>query len=135
MSARADRDADPPTLLAAVLVGLLFPGLETMRRGFSHWAVDFTTMFEDYLAGALLLVGAVAAWRGARWAVPFLAVAWAYATGMMGGSFFHPLEGWLRGAPGEPGDEIVLVVKALLWATCAISTARVLFAVSRRAAS
>lgn len=129
MSAEPQRD--PPTLGAALALGLLFPGLETMRRGFHHWAVDFTTMFEDYLAGALLLAGALAAWRRTRWGLPVLAAAWAYTTGMMGGSFWHPLEETIRGIDAEPGNEIVIAVKAVLWSTCAISTARCLHALSR----
>ena len=39
-------------------MGILLPALESMRRGLGEWAVDFTTMFEDHVAGALLLVGA-----------------------------------------------------------------------------
>jgi hypothetical protein len=38
-------------------MGIVLPLLETCRRGMSEWTVDFTTMFTDYLAGALLLVG------------------------------------------------------------------------------
>ena len=43
---------------SAIAIGLLLPVLETVRRGMGHWAIEFTTMFEDYLAGALLLVAA-----------------------------------------------------------------------------
>jgi hypothetical protein len=39
---------------AAFAMGVMLPVLETARRGISHWTVNFTTMFEDYLAGALL---------------------------------------------------------------------------------
>ena len=41
----------------ALVIGLLLPLLETYRRGLAHWGVEFTSMFEDYLAGGLLLVG------------------------------------------------------------------------------
>jgi hypothetical protein len=123
---------DPPTLMSALALGLLFPGLETMRRGFFHWTVDFTTMFEDYLAGALLLAGAIAAWRRLPWGLPLLSIAWAYATGMMGGSFWHQVEATIRGIDLEPGSEIVVAVKAVLWSTCAISTVRCLHALTRR---
>jgi len=125
---------DPPTLGSALALGLLFPGLETMRRGFHYGAVDFTTMFEDYLAGALLLGGAALAWRGDRWGLPLLAAAWAYTTGMMGGSLWHQLEQTIRGIDLEPGNEIVIAVKAVLWSTCAISTARCLHALTRSGA-
>ena len=38
---------------AAFAVGVLLPLLETIRRGFGHWAVHTTTMLEDYLGGWL----------------------------------------------------------------------------------
>ena len=51
--------------------GVLLPVLETIRRGFGHWAVHTTTMLEDYLAGGLLIVaGLAAARRGVREAAP-----------------------------------------------------------------
>lgn len=48
-------------VIAAFVIGVLLPVLEAARRGNTHWAVDFTTMFEDYLGGAVLLIGA---WAG-----------------------------------------------------------------------
>jgi hypothetical protein len=36
---------------AAIVLGML-PALETFRRGCGYWRVEFTTMFEDYFAGA-----------------------------------------------------------------------------------
>ena len=68
---------------AAFAMGLLLPILETYRRVFGEWRVDFTTMFEDYLAGALLLAGAWAASRRRSFGGPLLLVAWAWVTGMM----------------------------------------------------
>ena len=50
-------------VIAAFVVGVLLPVMETGRRGIGHWAVEFTTMFEDYVAGALLLLGAWATVR------------------------------------------------------------------------
>lgn len=50
-------------VIAAFIIGILLPLLETGRRGIGHWTINFTTMFEDYLAGALLLIGAWAAYR------------------------------------------------------------------------
>jgi hypothetical protein len=46
-------------VVAAILLGILLPTLETVRRGIGHWSVSFTTMFEDYLAGAALIACAV----------------------------------------------------------------------------
>ena len=107
--------------VAAVVVGILLPVLETYRRGIGHWSVNFTTMFEDYFAGALLLVGAWAAYRGRRWGKLFLVAAWAYFTGMVGGSFWSQLELTLRHLATEPNNRLVAGVKFLLWATGVVS--------------
>jgi len=63
-------------VIAAFVIGVLLPVLETGRRGISHWAINFTTMFEDYLAGALLLVGGWGAYRSKSWGALFLILAW-----------------------------------------------------------
>ena len=73
--------------IAAFAIGLLLPVLETCRRGIGHWRVDFTTMFEDYVAGALLLIGAWAAYRRRVWGPMFLVLAWAYLAGLVSGGF------------------------------------------------
>ena len=38
-------------IVAAFIIGALLPVMETLRRGVSHWLVNATTMFEDYVAG------------------------------------------------------------------------------------
>ncbi len=38
-------------IVAAFTIGALLPVLETLRRGISHWLVNATTMFEDYVGG------------------------------------------------------------------------------------
>ena len=106
---------------AAFAIGMLLPVLETSRRGISHWSVDFTTMFEDYVAGALLLVGGWASYRARHWGGLFLVLAWAYVTGMMGGSFWYQLEDTIRGNAAEPNNLLVVIVKFLLWVTCVAS--------------
>lgn len=106
---------------AAFVVGILLPIMETARRGISHWAVEFTTMFEDYVAGALLLIGAWAAYRERRWGAVFLVLAWAYFTGLMSSSFWWQLEDTFRQTASEPNHMLVLVVKFLLWSTCVVS--------------
>lgn len=105
---------------AAIGIGILIPVLETCRRGIEHWGVNFTTLFEDYVAGALLLVGAWAAYRAKPWGCLFLVVAWAYVAGMMGGSFWDQLEETLRGTSTEPHNLLVVIVKGLLWGTSVI---------------
>lgn len=108
---------------AAYVIGALLPLLETMRRGLAHWLVDFTTMFEDYLAGGLLLLAATLATRNSRHAPAFLVLAWAYCTGMMGSSFWGQLEATLRGQEREANNGTVIAFKLLLWGTCVISLA------------
>ncbi|HKR59696.1 MAG TPA: hypothetical protein VJS64_08165 [Pyrinomonadaceae bacterium] len=87
----------------------------------SEWSVDFTTMFTDYLAGALLVVGAWAACRAKLWGSLFLVVAWAWTTGMMVGSFLDQLEGTIRDTITEPHNPVVLVIKFLLLAISVVS--------------
>ena len=108
-------------VVAAFVIGVLLPVLETGRRGLSTWTVNFTTMFEDYLAGALLLVGGWAAYRSKSWGALFLVLAWAYFSGLMTSSFVGQLEETLRQTASEPGNLLVLVVKAVLWSVCVTS--------------
>ena len=104
---------------AAFAIGVLLPALETLRRGIDEWAIDFTTMFEDYVAGALLFAGAWAAHQRRHWGALFLLVAWSYVTGMMSSSFWYQLEETVRGTVSEPLE--VLIVKTLLWGTCVLA--------------
>ena len=106
---------------AAFTIGILLPLLETCRRGISYWSVEFTTMFEDYVAGALLLVGGWASYRERPWGRLFLVLAWAYVAGLMGSSFWSQLEETLRQTASEPDNLLVVIVKFLLWGTCVVS--------------
>ena len=108
-------------IIAAIVMGVLLPVLETARRGISHWAINFTTMFEDYLAGALLLIGGWAAYRSKSWGPMFLVLAWAYFSGLMTSSFVGQLEETLRQSASEPNNLLVVVVKFLLWSVCVVS--------------
>ena len=108
---------------AAFTIGTLLPVLETCRRGIGYWGVEFTTMFEDYVAGALLLVGAWASYRARYWGVMFLVLAWAYVAGLMSSSFWSQLEETLRHTASEPHNLLVVIVKFLLWGTCVASLA------------
>ena len=109
---------------AAFGMGILLPTLETYRRGFGEWRVDFTTMFEDYFAGALLLAGAWAASRRRPFGPLLLLVAWAWVTGMMTISCVDQIEATVRGIDLEPRNTDVLVAKALLFATSATALVR-----------
>lgn len=108
-------------VITAFVIGALLPVLETYRRGIGYWAVNFTTMFEDYVAGALLLIGGWAAYRARRWGATFLVLAWAYVAGLMGSSFWYQLEDTLRSVASEPDNFLVVVVKFLLWGTSIVS--------------
>ena len=99
---------------AALALGILLPTLETCRRGMSEWGLDFTTMFTDYLAGALLLIGAWAAYWVRPWADSWLLVAWGWVTGMMVMSFSDQLEGTIRNTSTEPFNSLVLTIKFVL---------------------
>jgi hypothetical protein len=113
---------------AALAIGILLPVLETYRRGLSHWRAEFTTMFEDYLAGLLLLAGAWAAYKRHPSQSALLLTAWAWVTGMMTISFVDQVEVTIRGIDIEPQNTDVLVVKFLL---LVISAAALLYS-SRR---
>ena len=108
-------------IIAAFVIGVLLPVLETARRGINHWTINFTTMFEDYLAGALLLAGGWAAYRSRSWGPVFLVLAWAYFSGLMTSSFVSQVEETLRQTVDEPDNLIVVVVKFLLWSVCVVS--------------
>ena len=108
-------------VVAAFALGILLPVLETCRRGLRHWGIDFTTMFEDYVAGALLLIGGWAAYRARPWGALFLILAWAYVAGLMGSSFWSQLEETFRQTASEPNNLLVVIVKFLLWGTCIVS--------------
>lgn len=78
-------------------------------------------MFEDYVAGALLLIGGWASYRSRPWGAMFLVLAWAYVAGLMGSSFWSQLEETLRQTATEPHNLLVVIVKFLLWGTCIVS--------------
>ena len=108
-------------IVAGFAMGVLLPVLETARRGISHWTINFTTMFEDYLGGALLLIGAWAAYRAKWWGAMFLVLAWGSISGLMTSSFLGQLEATLRQTATEPNNLLIVVVKFLLWTICIIS--------------
>lgn len=109
-------------VIAAALLGVLFPLLETLRRGFSAWLTTPVTLLEDYVAGALLLWAAVflAQRRPSGWVV--MLVAAAYATGMMSSSFWKQLEAQLTGETWEDSQGVVVAFKLFLWGVPLILT-------------
>lgn len=99
---------------AAVVMGILLPTLETFRRGFGEWSVNFTTMFEDYLAGALLLASAWAASRRRPAGTLLLFAVWGAVTAMLLLSTIGQVETTLRANNLEPRNTQVLIAKLLL---------------------
>jgi hypothetical protein len=95
---------------------------ETARRGLGYFAVNATTMIEDYLCGVLLLWAAWVWHKGTDSAQTIMAVAWAYATGGMFVPFAAHLEAWLRDEtfrPDHPHTDInSIVLKGVIWAVC-----------------
>jgi hypothetical protein len=104
------------------VMAFLFIVGETARRGVGYFAVNATTMVEDYACGALFLSAAWLSLRKHSMAPKFMLVAWAYATGGMFVPFFAHLEAWLRGAtvrPDHPHTDVgSIVTKGIIWAIC-----------------
>jgi len=109
---------------AAIGLGILLPTLETLRRGFDHWSVSFTTMFEDYLAGVGLLVAAIGAMKGARWAPHALIVMWSGTSFMLLISTVSQIEREFWSGEPEPRGGIVLAAKVVLLAIAVIALAQ-----------
>lgn len=109
-------------VISAALLGVLFPLLETLRRGFSAWLTTPVTLLEDYVAGALLLWAAVSLGqrRPSGWVVMLAAAA--YTTGMMSSSFWKQLEAQLTGETWEDNQIVVIGFKLLLWGVPLILT-------------
>jgi hypothetical protein len=100
---------------AAAILGILFPVLETVRRGFGAWLITPVTLLEDYVAGALLLWAAIAVFR--RWPSGWVVMlaACAYTTGMMSSSFWNQLEAQLKGVTWEANQTLIVMIKMILW--------------------
>ncbi|MEV4892339.1 hypothetical protein AB0K48_23445 [Nonomuraea sp. NPDC055795] len=101
--------------ISAAVLGVLFIGLETARRGVEAWWTTPVTILEDYVAGILLIIAALALLRSARLSWPLMLAAGAYATGMMTSSLWGQVEAQLKGEMWESQQITVIAVKALLW--------------------
>ena len=100
---------------SAAVLGVLFPVLETARRGLDAWLRTPATLLEDYVAGALLLGAAVAVFR--RWPSGWIMMlaASAYTTGMMSSSLWGQLEAQLQGVTWEANQALIVAIKMILW--------------------
>ena len=101
---------------AAVIMGILLPTLETYRRGIGTWRVNFTTMFEDYWAGVVLLACALVAARRRPTATLLLLAVWGAVTGMIFIATVGQIEATLRPTNLEARSSQVLIAKLLLLA-------------------
>lgn len=106
------------------LMALVFILGETLRRGFSYFSVNATTMVEDYLCGALLLTAAILWTKGSQLASKYMVAAWAYATGGMFVPFYAHLEAFLRNetfrADHIHTDVNSIILKGTVWSICLI---------------
>ena len=106
----------------AYVMAFVFIVGETVRRGLGYFAINATTMLEDYLGGAFLLVAAVFWLKKHIIAPKLLVAAWAYSTGGMFVPFAAHLEAWLRGVtfrPDHPHEDIgSVIMKGIILAIC-----------------
>jgi hypothetical protein len=104
------------------VLGLVLIIGETLKRGPGYFAINATTMLEDYVGGAVLLLAALFWHRRHKLASKLMAGAWAYSLGGLFVPFFAHLEAWLRGAtfrPDQPHQDIAsIVIKGVLWLIC-----------------
>lgn len=106
----------------AYIMSLVFVLGETSRRGLDYFSVNATTMVEDYLCAALLLIAAVSWSKRHQLSEKLMVGAWGYAAGGMFVPFFAHLEAYLRGVTfraDHPHAEIESVIlKGFIWAIC-----------------
>ena len=102
------------SMILAVLIGVLAPLLDTVRR-WHTWTGWPPAILDDYLLGAILLYGV---WRTRKDPVEgqrFLSAGWGVALGMVVLSFFGQIEGLLHGEsdPAPVSSECVAVIKGM----------------------
>lgn len=107
---------------SAYLLGVAIPVLETLRRGLGFENV--TTVVEDYVIGALLLLAATSVRAGRRHGPLLLVLAWAALAGGLFPSFFGHLEYLLRGTVGGPREAWIVAIKGAIYAVCLVSLVR-----------
>ncbi len=113
------------------LMGALLIIGETSRRGFAYWGVHATTIIEDYISGAFLIIAAVLWSKKSPRAKMVMAGAWAYMIGMMTPTAFSHFEAYLRGVTrilDQPHDDVgAIIIKLLLWLVAVIGFVLTLF--------
>ncbi len=99
--------------------GVFFLLIENVRRGVSYFAVNATTMIEDYLMGVIFIVVALIYGKNRELGTKLIIGAWAYAVGGMFVPFAAHLEAYLRGATFRPDhihtDVNSIILKGIVW--------------------
>jgi hypothetical protein len=85
----------------ALAFGVFLPVAETVRR-WSTWHENPPALFDDYIAGALLLYGAWRTGRDLQHGRPFLAAAWGFLCGLAYASFFGQVWRLQHGDNADP---------------------------------
>ncbi|NRB17031.1 MAG: hypothetical protein HRU33_05490 [Rhodobacteraceae bacterium] len=116
---------------ASYLMGAILIVAETLRRGFAYWGVHATTIIEDYISGAFLIIAAVLWFKRSPRAGMVMAAAWAYMIGMMTPTFFSHFEAHLRGVTrilDQPYDDVgAIAMKGVLWLSAVIGLGLTLY--------
>jgi len=119
--------------VTTLVMATVFVVVETARRGVGYFAINATTMIEDYLCASVLFLAAYLHHRRARLAPSFMVGAWGYAMGGMFVPFAAHLEAWLRNEtfrPDHPHENLeAVILKGVIWMICIVC-----FALSLRAA-
>ena len=106
------------------VMALVFLLGETARRGIGYFSINATTMIEDYLCGALLLLAAWIWYKGYDIAPKMMSGTWGYATGGMFVPFAAHFEAYLRGVEYRPDHPITdtksIVMKGVIWIICLV---------------
>lgn len=108
----------------AYLMILVFTLGETARRGLDYFAINATTMMEDYLCAVGFIVAVTAYHLKSKWASRFSIMAWAYSTGGMFVPFWAHFEAFLRDEtfrPDHPHTDVhSIILKGVIWSVSLI---------------
>jgi hypothetical protein len=109
---------------SAFAMGAVFPLLAACvhycRRNYTFALADFRTDFQDYLAGALLLIAGWLSVRSRPSAPAFTVLAWSFFASMMLGSSWGQIDDTLRGEV-EPYNTAIIVFKVAILAIAIIA--------------
>jgi hypothetical protein len=111
---------------SAFAMGAVFPLLAAClhycRRNYTYTLADFRTDFQDYLAGALLLLAAWLSVRLRSSAPAFSVMAWSFFVSMMFGSSWGQIDETLRGEV-EPYNTGIIASKVAILAIAVVALA------------